>query len=303
MAVVSAPAALPVSSTMRSRHGWKITPWLFLLVPLALLITFTYVPVTAMIGYSFTSWDGLGTAATPVGLDNYVDIVTRPSIFGVFLVSLYYLAGAVLQMFLALYLATLLSFNTRFRDLFKGIIFFPYLINGVAIALTFLFFFRPGGTLDSLLGMLGVVETPKWLGDPSIVNYSLAATSVWRYLGLNFVLFLGAISSIDTEQYEAADMDGANAWQRFRYIIVPSIQRILGLSCMLAIAGALSVFELPYIMTGGANGSETFVIQTINTAFNYSKFGLASAMAVVLLVGVLVVTWVQRRVFPDDEEN
>jgi multiple sugar transport system permease protein len=122
-----------------------------------------------------------------------------------------------------------------------------------------------------------VQDTPQWLGDPSFVNASLAATSVWRYMGLNFVLFLGAIQSVPSEQYEAADLDGANSWHKFRFIILPSIRRILGLSFILAIAGALSAFEMPYVMTGGANGSETFVIQTVNTAFDVEPMALMTS--------------------------
>ncbi|MEJ5945991.1 sugar ABC transporter permease [Pseudokineococcus basanitobsidens] len=284
-----------------SVRGSRATPWLFLLVPLALLVLFTYVPVTSMFWYSVTEWDGLDPDKQFVGLANYVEIFTRPEYFRVFAVSLYYLVGAAVQLGLALLLATLLSFRTRFRNVFKGIIFFPYLINGVAIGLMFLYFFRPGGTLDGVLGVLGVDEPPQWLGNPSVVNVSLAATSVWRYMGLNFVLFLGAIASVPSEQYEAADIDGASSWQKFRYIVLPSIRRILGLSLLLAISGALSTFEMPYIMTGGANGSETFVIQTVDTAFRFARVGLASAMAVVLLVVVLLVALVQRRFFPDEE--
>jgi len=285
------------------RRGLRVTPWLFLVVPLAFLVVLTYVPVANLLWYSVTDWDGLSPVKEFVGPENFVEIFTRPEIFQVFFVSLFYLAGAIAQLVLALYFATLLSFTTRFSNLFKGIIFFPYLINGVAIGLVFLYFFRPGGTLDALAALVGVENTPQWLGDPGVVNTSLAATSVWRYMGLNFVLFLGAIQSVPSEQYEAADLDGATSWHKFLYIIVPSIRRILGLSFILAIAGALSAFEMPYIMTGGANGSETFVIQTVDTAFRFSKVGLASAMAVVLLVIVLVITAVQRLLFPDEKKE
>lgn len=294
------------ASTRRQRRrrvgaGWPLTPWLFLLVPLGLLITFTYIPVANMFWYSVTDWDGLSLSKEFVGADNFLQIFTRPEYFRVFAVSLYYLTGAILQLVLALYFATLLSFKTRFKNFFKGVIFFPYLLNGVAIGLMFLFFFRPGGTLDSLLAAVGVQDPPLWLGDPSIVNISLAATSVWRYMGLNFVLFLGAIQSVPSEQYEAADLDGASSWQKFRYIILPSIRRILGLTMILAISGALSAFEMPYIMTGGANGSTTFVIQTVDTAFRFANVGLASAMAIVLLAIVLIVTGIQRKFFPDEK--
>ncbi|SDR88005.1 carbohydrate ABC transporter permease [Paraoerskovia marina] len=278
-----------------------LTPWLFLVAPVVLLVLFTYVPVTNMVWYSFTNWDGLDPVKEPVGWTNYVEIFTRPEIFQVFFVSLYYVLGAFVQLALALYFATILSFSTWFKNFFKGILFFPYLLNGVAIGLVFLYFFRPDGTLDALLSLVGVNEPPQWLGNPDIVNVSLASTSVWRYMGLNFVLFLGAIQSIPEELYEAAELDGAGSWDKFRSIILPGIRQIVGLSVILAISGALSVFEIPYIMTGGANGTETFVIKTVTTAFTFSKVGLASAMAVVLLFIVLAFTWLQRTIFPDDK--
>ena len=119
-------------------------------------------------------------------------------------------------------------------------------------------------------------------------------------MGLNFVLFLGAIQSISSHIYEAADIDGANSWDKFRYIIFPSILPILSLSFILAIKGSLSVFEIPYIMTGGANGSATFVIQTVDMAFKFGKVGLGSAMAVVLLIIILLVTGIQRLIIKDE---
>jgi multiple sugar transport system permease protein len=278
-----------------------MTPWLFLLGPLVLLVLFTYVPVATLLYYSLTDWDGLRRNPDFIGLENYADIFTRPELFEVFVVSLYYLGASVMQIGLALYFATVLSFKVRFANLFKGILFFPYLVNGVAIGFVFLYFFRPDGVLDTLLALLGGEGLERqWLGDPAAVNYSLAGVSVWRYMGLNFVLFLGAIQSIPAERYEAAELDGANRWQQFRYIILPGIRPVVGLMFILAVAGSLSVFEIPYIMTGGANGSETFVIQTINTRFKFNDFGLASAMAVVLLAIVLLVTWVQRCLVPEE---
>lgn len=277
---------------------------MFLAVPVLLLVLFTYVPVANMFWYSLTDWDGLDKTKTFVGIDNYVSVFTRPELFRVFFVSLYYFAASFIQMALALYFATILSFSTRFRNLFKGILFFPYLVNGVAIGFIFLYFFRPDGTLDALLDIVGLGDLSRpWLGDRDVVNFSLASTSIWRYMGLNFVLFLGAIQSIPNQLYEAAELDGANRWQQFRFIIAPGIKPIIGLSFILAISGSLAVFEIPFIMTGGSNGSETFVIQTVNSAFKFSKVGLASAMAVVLLAIVLVITWIQRRLVPEEKVN
>jgi ABC-type glycerol-3-phosphate transport system permease component len=195
----------------------QLVPWLYLAIPLAFLATFTYIPVANMFWYSVTSWDGLEPTKPFVGLTNYFTIFTNSSYFSVFFVSLYYLAGAAIQIVLALYFATLLSFNLRFRNLFKGILFFPYLINGVAIAFIFLFFFQPGGTLDLTLQFLGLHSlSQQWLGNPAVVNQSLAAVSVWRYMGLNMILYIGAIQSINPDLYEAAELDGASSWHRFR---------------------------------------------------------------------------------------
>lgn len=284
-------------------RGWlaALTPYLFIAAAVGLLLLLTYLPAANMLWYSLNNWTGFGPVDDFVGLDNYVAVFTEPRIFAVFGVSLYYFVGSFVQMAIALYFATLLSFSTMFSNFFRGVLFFPYLINGVAIGFVFLYLFQPGGTLDTVLGWVGITNTPQWLGDASIANYSLASTSVWRYTGLNFVLFLGAIQSIPSELYEAAELDGANRWKQFRYIIFPGIRRIIGLSFILAVAGSLSVFEIPFIMTTGANGTATFVIQTIQTAFQFRQVGLASAMAVVLLVIVLVVTWLQRRVFPDEK--
>ncbi|WP_060882979.1 carbohydrate ABC transporter permease [Streptomyces caniscabiei] len=280
---------------------WRtLTPWLFLAVPLALLITFTYAPVANMLAYSFTDWDGVSPELNYTGTDNYVEIFTRPELFRVFFVSGYYLAASAVQIAAALYFATILSFNLRFRNVFKGILFFPYLINGVAIGFVFLYFFQDGGTLDSVLALFGHESDRAWLGTETSANVSLAGVSIWRYMGLNFVLFLGAIQSIPGELYEAAEIDGANRWHQFRYIIAPGIRPVLSLSVILSISGSLSVFEIPYIMTGGATGTETFVIQTVKLAFQFNKTGLASAAAVVLLLIILAVTWLQRRLVPDE---
>ncbi|MGW1591762.1 carbohydrate ABC transporter permease [Streptomyces sp. NPDC002386] len=279
----------------------RLTPWLFLLVPLALLITFTYVPVGNMIYYSFTDWDGVSPDRNFVGAGNYEELFTRPELFRVFTVSLYYLVASVVQISIALYFATVLSFDMRFRNLFKGILFFPYLINGVAIGFVFLYFFQDGGTLDSVLSWFGVNSDHAWLSTPESANTSLAGVSVWRFTGLNFVLFLGAIQSIPGEFHEAAQLDGATRWQQFRYIVAPGIRPVLGLSVILAVSGSLSVFEIPYIMTTGTTGTSTFVIQTVKFAFQFNKTGLASACAVVLLLVILGITWIQRRLVPDEK--
>ncbi len=281
-----------------------LTSILFLAVPLVLLLVFNYLPAINMFLYSFTQWDGFGPIDKFIGLQNYVDIFTRPDYFSVFAVSLYYFAGAMVQLALALYFATIVSFRLRFKNFFKGILYFPSLINGVAIAFTFLYFFQPDGGLDTVVKTVAgsSANLPLWLGDRPLINASLAAVSIWRYMGFNFVLFVGAIQSIPSEIYESSELDGAGRWQQFWYIILPGIRPILTLSTILAVRGALSVFEIPYVMTNGMNGSSTFVIQTINTAFKLNKVGLASAMAIILLVLIIIVTVIQN-VLLNEKEN
>lgn len=276
---------------------------LFLLIPLALLILFTLIPAVNMIIYSFQKRDQLGVSVEWVGFDNYVRLFTDGSYLMTFGNSLYYLLGSFIQLSLALFVATLLCSKIRFANMFKGVMFFPYLMNGVAVSLIFRRFFQKGdgitnteGTLNSIIQLFGG-DPVKWLSDPNIVNFCLMFVSIWRYIGFDIIMFIGAIQSISPEIYEAADLDGANAWQRFWYIIFPSIRPIVALQLILAIKGSASVFEIPYIITGGRSGTNTFVIKTIETAFQYQKVGLASAMAIVLLAIILIVTGIQKLCF------
>lgn len=267
----------------------------FTIIPLVLLLTFSYYPLVKMFQYSMTDWNGYSPNSRFVGIDNYRTVLTNPAYFTVFKTSMYYFIATFFQLGLALLFATILSFKVKFANFWKGILFFPYLLNGVAIGFIFLYFYKGGGTLDTVLTGLGLESQIRlWLGDRSINNISLAFTSIWRYTGFNFLIFLGAIQSVNPEVYEAAEIDGANRWDEFLYIILPSIRNIIFLNIILGVSGSLSVFDIPYIMTGGSNGTTTFVIQTIDTAFKYNKVGLASAMAIILLMIVVVVTAIQR---------
>ena len=291
----------PPDPGMTYKRQKRVVTFLFLLAPMALLLVFGYLPVINMSWYSFTNWDGL-TQSKWVGLENYQALFTRVENYRVFGTSLYYFVGSFVQLTLALFFATVLSFKTRFSNFYKGVLFFPNLINGVAIAFIFLYFFRDTGSLNSLLRALGLGSWAQlWLTNPALINYSLTGVSIWRYLGFNMVLFLGAIQSISSEIFEATDIDGASRWQQFRFIIFPTIRPVVYLNLVLALRGSLAVFEIPYIMTGGGNGSMTFVIRTVDTAFKFSKFGLASAMAIVLTLIIFLVTAVQSRLFREKE--
>ena len=283
----------------RSRDGQKVFVMIaFLIVPLVLLIVFTYLPFAEMVSYSFYNMKYTG-ARKFVGWKNYMKVFQRSDCFGALKLSLYYMLGSVVQLAIALYLATMLSFKTRFGDLFKGFMFFPFLINGIAVGFIFKFFYTRGFVFDTVLQWCGfqLDNLPSWLKDQSINNFSLVGTSVWRYFGQNMVLFIGAIMSVDPELYEASMLDGANKWHQFLYIILPSIKTILTLNVILSITGSLSAFEPPYVITDGANGTGTYFVIMHQIAHTQQKVGLASAMAVVLLTIILVVTVAQKLFF------
>ena len=233
------------------------------------------------------------------GWKNYASVFSRKDCFGALKLSLYYMGGSVVQLVLALYLATILSFKVKGGNIFKGFMFFPYLINGIAIGFIFKFFYTRGFVFDTVLQWCGfqLDNLPYWLKDQSINNISLVGTSVWRYFGQNMVLFIGAIMSVDSELYEAAMLDGANRFEQFRYIILPSIKTIVTLNVILSITGSLSAFEPPYVITSGANGTGTYFVVMNEIAHTQQKVGLASAMAVVLLLIIFAATILQKLFF------
>lgn len=290
----------------------KVQKWLiiitFLSIPLVLLAVFTYIPFTEMFKFSFYDMKYIGTRKF-VGLKNYRKVFTRSDCFGALKLSLYYMGGSLVQLALSLYLATILSFKVRGGNVFKGLMFFPYLINGIAIGFIFKFFYTRGFVFDSVLQWCGfqLDNLPYWLKDQRINNICLVGTSVWRYFGQNMVLFIGAIMSVDAELYEAAMLDGAGKVAQFKYIILPSIKTIVLLNIILSITGSLSAFEPPYVITDGANGTGTYFIVMHEIAHTQQKVGLASAMAIVLLMIIFIATIIQKLLFkyvfndgPDD---
>ena len=283
----------------KSRERQKVLIVLaFSIIPLLLLFVFTYLPFGELVKFSFYKMK----YTTPVdkrqfvGWKNYLDVFRRKDCFSALKLSLYYIAGALIQLVIALYLATILSFKTRCGGLFKGLMFFPFLISGIAIGFIFKFFYTRGFVFDTVLQWCGfqLDNLPYWLKDQRVNNWSLVATSVWRYFGQNMVLFIGAIMSVDKEMYEAAELDGANQFQQFLHIILPSIRTIVTLNIILSISGSLSAFEPPYVITSGANGTGTYFVIMNEIAHVSQKVGLASAMAVVLLILIFIATILQK---------
>ena len=269
----------------------------FMLLPMILLAVFTYIPFFKMVQFSLYNRTYLNEG-TYVGLQNYVEVFKRKEIFGSLVVSLYYMGGSVVQLSLALFFASLMVFKAKGSTIYKACLFFPYLICGIAVGFIFKFFYAHGYVLDSILGLFGVAleDCPLWLQNTKINNIALVATSVWRYTGQNTVLFLGAMMSVDNDLYEAASLDGANRWQQFRYIMLPSIKTIIVLNLILSISGSLSAFEPPYVITNGTMGTGTYFVIMNRLAHENQKVGLACAMAIVLL-GIIVICTVGQNIF------
>lgn len=269
-------------------------------IPVLLLISFVVYPMLDLLRMSFTDWDGFSLDYLYVGFQNYVDMLTKsPDLWLSLRNNCIYFFVHLLFIPLELMIAVML--NTRFKGsgVFKSIIFMPYIINGVAISYAFSYFFSPvNGAFNEILTVLGMKSLiQNWLSNPNIVNYVLSSVSLWRYSGYHVVLFIAALKSIPQDVLEAATVDGANTWQKFRFIQVPSIYLVIDFMLFDNVRGALQAFDIPFVMTSGGPGyaSSTFTLYTINTAFKYNKFGMASTMAVAIILLIIVVHLVQSK--------
>ncbi len=267
----------------------------FLILPIVLLATLSLYPALKLIFYSFTSWNGLSPRYPWVGLANYKAIFSNPLLFSSFGHNFAYLVGGLIQNVVALYFALILNSKIRGRNLFRAVLFMPFVMNAVAVVFIFRFLYGYQGALDALLQGLGLKALEHdWLGNLSLVNWSLAFVSLWEYFGFNMVIYLAALQSVPHELFEAAELDGAGRLQTLWHITLPNIRSIVQINLLLTISGAIEAFNIPFIMTNGSPPTATFLTNTVNVAFVFNNFGLASAMAIVLLIIVFVVLILQR---------
>lgn len=271
-----------------------------LVIPVLLLVGFVVFPAVDLFRMSFTNWDGLSTTSDFIGLDNYISMLHNPDLWQSLGNNAVYFFAHLLMIPVELAFAVLLNSKLRGAKFYKTMVFMPYIINGVAISYAFSYFFSPiNGAFDSILEALRLgMLSQNWLSDPKIVNFVLAFVSLWRYSGYHVVLFLAALQSVSKDIQEAAIIDGANTWQMFRYIQIPSIMLMVDFVLFDNIRGALQVFDIPFVMTSGGPGyaSSTFTLYTIKTAFTFSNFGLASTMAVAIMVLIIVIYVIQNKI-------
>ena len=178
----------------------------------------------------------------------------------------------------------------RNGKIYKILVLVPYIVNGVAVSYMFSSVFSPIiGAVDMTLVAMGFEPSVRWLSDPSVVNYVLVGVSIWRFSGFHIILFYAGLQSIPKELYEAAKIDGAGEIAQFRFIVVPGIILVIELVLFMNMRGAMQQFDIPFVMTGGGPGfsSTTFTLHTLNTAFTYNDYGLASTMAVLLIILII----------------
>lgn len=283
------------------RNQKKIIIISFLAIPVLLLLLLMFYPSLKLFQFSFTDWDGYSRGFKYIGLSNYKQLILdSPDVWVSLRNNAYYFIIHLLAIPLEIMVASILCSKMRGSKFFKSITFMPYVINAVAVALTFSYFYSPnGGGLDGILDLLRLSFLKQdWISNLNIVNFTLVSVSLWKFCGLHVILFIAGIQSVSPEYYEAAEIDGANKFQQFTNITIPGIKTVVELILFLNVRGALTVFDIPFIMTNGGPGYETstFMIYTIKTAFQFNQVGLASAMAVLVMILIILLSFVQNKI-------
>lgn len=284
--------------TFDAKFQRRLTIFVFLIVPVTFLVVLNIYPVLQLFWISLTDFNSINwRRAEFVGVRNYVDLFTFDRDLLVPMTrSLYYLAGSIVQLMLATWFAVVLNQKLPGSRVFRTILFIPFVLNAVAAGLIFKNFLELNGAANDILQLFfGEDFKVTWLdASKPYSNFSLAAASVWRYLGFNLVVTFGALQAIPQDQYDAARLEGANQWQQFWRITFPSIRLVLLLQFMLSLVGSLEVFEVPMLITRGAGETSTFAITMIETGFQNRRAGTAAAMAVLMLCIAVIVFIVTR---------
>ena len=280
---------LNMKSSMARREALTfyvlILPWL-----IGFLIFLAY-PMARSLYLSFTNY---GLQATPVwvGLRNYERIFSDPdfwqSLKVTFIFAIFSVPGSTI---LALFVALILAQKLRGVSVWRTIFFMPSILSSIAVAILWLFVFRPeGGLLNIVLGWFGI-QGPNWLTSEDWALPALIIMSWWS-IGGQMVIYLAGLKGIPQELYEAAEIDGSNARQKFIFVTLPMLSPTIFFNVVLAIIGALQVFDTGYIMTrGGPNHATLFyMINLYDRAFQSVQFGYASALAWILFIIIMGIT-------------
>ncbi|HXF62720.1 MAG TPA: sugar ABC transporter permease [Caldilineaceae bacterium] len=287
----------PLSWWSRLANNEHVVGYLFV-APLILgLLVFTYGPVLAAFGLSFTKGDYISTPRW-IGLGNYQALLNDDLFWRSLRNTVYYVVGVV-PAGLVLSLLLALAMNQKLRGIvfFRTIYFLPTITSSVAISLMWLWIYNPEfGVLNFLLRQIGI-KGPAWLSTPEWAMPAVIIMAIWRGLGYNMLIFLAGLQGIPEVYYEAAEIDGAGPFAKFWYITVPLLSPTTFMLLILGLIGAFQVFEYTYVMTGGGPvyATLTIVLHIYNNAFRNFQMGYASALAYVLFFILLALTVIQFR--------
>lgn len=269
-----------------------MTPYLYLLPALLVYGTFLLFPVFRTAQFSLYDWSGFGPA-TFVGFDNYLGLIGDRRFVDAISHSLYLiLFYSVIPLVVGLVLAAILRRGqVKGMGFFRVLIFMPQVIALVVVAVAWRQIYTPGGTLNQMLGWIGIESDRGWLGEPSTALTAVGIIGFWIQLGLVMLLLLAGMSRIPNELYEAARLDGAGPISEFFGVTLPAVRGEIATALVLTIIAALKTFDLVYMTTAGGPGSATTVpsYEVYNRAFQLKQVGSASAVAIVLTLIVFTI--------------
>lgn len=271
----------------------------FLFPSLAGLLIFLIIPMLASLVLTFYEWDPLiPTRFIFLGLENYQTLIKDGDFWDALRHTLFFIVGYIpLVLVSGLGVALLMNQKLIGRTFFRGAFFMPVISAWVAVALMWAWIFNPKfGIINYLLGLIGITG-PTWLYDPNWAMPAIILTSVWKDTGFIMILFLSSLQSIPNEYYEAAALDGANNWAKFRYITLPLLSPTVFFTLIISLINSFQVFDQVWIMTeGGPAGATTVLVQQIvNNSFRYGRMGYAATLSWVLFLIVFAVTIFQTR--------
>lgn len=303
-AVAAVKQPFNLKKAMKNNIGFFfILPWLFG------FLVFKLYPFASSLYYSFTNYH-LFNGISSYGFDNYVNIFTTPKITKSLIVTFKYAFLTVpLKLVAALFIAYILNFKIKGVNFFRTAYYIPSILGGsVAIAVLWKAVFKDTGLLNTALGFFGI-QGPSWLSDPNYALFVICLLRVWQF-GSAMVIFLAALKGVSQDLYEAASIDGAGKWRQFFSITVPLISPVIFYNLVTQLCQAFQEFNGPYIITqGGPRNSTTLISLLIyNSAFKTYDMGMASAMAWVMFVILMIFTgiafWSQNHwVYYSDEEG
>lgn len=249
------------------------------------------IPTGASFYFSLTRWTLF--KSTFIGLDNYVEFFQDPELVkGLTNTLIYGVLTSALKVVIGMLLAVLLTSRIIARGYLRSVMFFPVLVSTVGVGLTFQVLMNPtAGLINKALSLFGV-SGPQWLVNPHLVLFSLILIDVWKGVGLATVIYIAGIMSIPAEYFEAIKIDGAGAWQRFRYLILPLAFPATATVILLSLIGGLRSFDLIWATTGGGPGFSSDVIASvIYKEYQAGFYGLSTAGNVILFLGVTVIAF------------